>query len=176
MGSEMCIRDRLGTNWNPAVRSVGRRNIIDVMVEIAKIIGAFAGIAFAIVSPFSSSPTLPDKSHPFDNISLFEPDRLTFLFLTAPSAMAINSPTLPHPRPRKPMYLVLDRPHSGWFPTLLICRHHRCRSLTHRPSRSAAATHPAFQACRPVFQPQSTGCKGCKRRRGCTRTTTTGLA
>jgi len=69
---EQNTRTSLGADWNPAVRSIG----------------AFVGIAFAIVS---------------SSASIARPNHLLF---TASTSLAINASIVPHSRSRKSLHLV----------------------------------------------------------------------
>ena len=90
----------LGADWNPAVRSIG----------------AFIGIAFAIVCcPFDNTTGTEAKLTPHS---------------TAQTTMAINLPSLPNPCPRQPRPLVPRRPLETRLPPIHLrwpCRYSHCR-------------------------------------------------
>lgn len=73
-------------------------------VAVARSVGAFVGIAFAMVRHF-----------PF---GLFFDSTLTFNAILATTPLAIYNSSLTHPRPREPCPLVPDRPHFDWLPTI----------------------------------------------------------
>ncbi len=107
----------LGADWNPVVRSIG----------------AFVGIAFAIVS-------FPSPFIPFNHIQLTYP--------SAQTPLAIHPPSLPHPRPRQPSPMVPSRPFQTRLPPLRPRRHHRNRCPPGRKPGHGSSPRCALASCR----------------------------
>ena len=99
-------------DWNPVVRSIG----------------AFVGIAFAIVT----CPILSLHQGPVSSKSL------TSSLSAAETSLAIHPPSLPYPGPRQPGALVPDRPLQTRLHAVYHCRHRRHR----RPPRHQSRDRP----------------------------------
>lgn len=104
----------IGADWNPVVRSIG----------------AFVGIAFAIVSP--CCPLHNDCS------------RLLMRRSVAEAAMAIYSPGLSHPRAGQSSIMVSHRPLQTRFHPFDCGRSYRYRSVTRCQSRNGAFSCNTF--------------------------------
>lgn len=96
----------LSADWHPSVRSIG----------------AFIGIAFAIVRTGAPSSYLQCKAK----------------FGTAQAPLAVGITGIPHLSPREPSALVSGRPLKTWFPSLHDCRSRGdCHSFWNQPGDSA---------------------------------------
>lgn len=108
----------MGADWNPAVRSIG----------------AFIGIAFAIVRNPLNSP-LPLLSSPITDERFFSPPK-------AQTPLAINTTSLSHPRPSQPLPMVSNRSLQTGIFSLLLRRNRR-----HDRTAANQSGHGTFAAC-----------------------------